>query len=255
MTTAAGDHWRAQLEGWAIPREILERAEASPWHLPPGCFALSANPPTPTTTDRCLQALDGGTVLDVGIGGGRASLHLGASTVIGVDARPAMLDRAVEEASRTGAHLMPVLGEWPDVADQAPHADVVVCSHVAYNVQQIEAFLTALHEHATRRVVLEVDASHPMTRTRPAWRTFWGIDRPIGPSWEDLAQVLRDLGIEPLSEDYLVPAHKGAVTDDEVVRLRTRLCLSPDRDQEVRAFLEATPRTPRHVVTLWWDTA
>ena len=44
---------------------------------------------------------------------------------------------------------------WPDVASQAPPADVVVSSHVLYNVPDIGPFLVALHEHARRRVVVE----------------------------------------------------------------------------------------------------
>ncbi len=253
MATAAGDSWRAQLEGWAIPPEILEQANVSPWHLPPGCFSPTANPPTPTTTARCLEALDGGSVLDVGIGGGRASLHLGASSVTGVDVRQQMLDRAAEEAARNGVVFDRVLGEWPDVSEEVDRFDLVVSSHVVYNVQQIEAFLAALVDHAATRVVLELDATHPMVKTRQAWREFWGLDRPDGPSWEDLTAVLRSIGVEPFTDEYLAPDHKGAVTDDEVVRLRTRLCLPMDRDRDVAAFLEATPRSPRHVVTLWWD--
>ena len=58
MTTAAGDHWRAQLEGWAIPQEILDHTDESPWQLPSRCFSPEANPATPTTTTRCLEALD-----------------------------------------------------------------------------------------------------------------------------------------------------------------------------------------------------
>ncbi len=254
METEAGHRWREQLAGWAIPNHILEAGDHSPWAMPSGCFAPGASPSTSATTERCAEVLGGGTVLDVGVGGGRASLHLPASRIIGVDVRPHLLELAVSEAKRHRIDFEPIVGEWPEVAGRVGCADLVVSSHVVYNVAEIESFVDALASHARKRVVLELDAAHPMCRIREAWWAFWELDRPDGPTWHDLADVLRSLGVETASVLTQVPAHKTEVTPDEVARLRTRLCLPEGRDPEVESWLSRQPRQPRSVVTLWWDT-
>ena len=214
---------------------------------------MGASPPTPATTERCAEVLGGGTVLDVGVGGGRASLHLSASRVVGVDVRPHLLDLAVNEARQRGIDFQAIVGEWPEVSTRVPSVDVVVSAHVVYNVAEIESFVEALASSARRRVVLELDSAHPMCRIRDAWWAFWELERPDGPTWRDLSDVLRSLGVECASIHTEVPTHKAEVTPNEVARLRTRLCLPEERDPDVEAWLRRQPRRPRSVVTLWWD--
>src|SRR6478752_7145999 len=105
----------------------------------------------------------GGTLLDVGCGGGRSSLPLGAAAtaVVGVDVQDAMLEQFAAAAVRRGIAATTVAGRWPDVAPAVDPADVVVCHHVAYNVPDIAPFLAALDDHARRGVVVEVTAVHP----------------------------------------------------------------------------------------------
>src|SRR5215218_7516140 len=76
MDTQAGGalaRWREQLDGWAIPAEILAAAPESPWGFPVGLFRSRARragegPPTPSTTEAARHLPDGGSVLDVGAG-------------------------------------------------------------------------------------------------------------------------------------------------------------------------------------------
>ncbi|MGH9300094.1 MAG: class I SAM-dependent methyltransferase, partial [Acidimicrobiales bacterium] len=85
--------WRRDLASWAIPARIMEAAPEEPWGLPPRLFAraaaasLEARQPTPSRAS-ALEALpEGGSVLDVGAGGGAASLPLAppASLLVAVD--------------------------------------------------------------------------------------------------------------------------------------------------------------------------
>ena len=69
--TDAAERWQAELAGWAIPDEILAQAPESPWGFPPELFAAPPDPIDTPSRDRALEALPpGGSVLDVGCGGG-----------------------------------------------------------------------------------------------------------------------------------------------------------------------------------------
>jgi hypothetical protein len=135
-----------------------------------------------------------------------------------------------------------------------------VCGHVLYNVPDLEPFVAALDQAATRRVVVEITAAHPLTATGWLWKRFWDLDRPDGPTWEDAVAVLREAGVAPSVEHWEAPGldatRPGAHSHDFVAFTRRRLCLPPEREPEVReALIERGPGGPRRLVTLWWDIA
>ena len=202
-----------------------------------------------------------GSVLDVGSGGGRASMALvpPAGTVVGVDHQQGMLDAFAEAALRRGVRSQEFLGDWPDVADDVPECDVVVCHHVAYNVADIVPFLQALDAHARRRVVIELPQHHPLSNTNSLWKQFWNLDRPERPTAADVADIARDLGFAvqfDLWEDETWGQRVTLPDDDRVRFARIRLCLTDDRDAEVAAALIAqADAQPRAVATIWWDVA
>src|SRR5512132_2734592 len=140
----------------------MSRAPESPWTFPPELFRCRVErarigDPTPTTV-RAAEALPGGgTVLDVGVGAGAASVRLSqqASWITGVDSSEAMTEEFRRAAAEAGVDAVPVLGRWPDVADEVEPADVVVCSHVLYTVGVLETFVRALDAHARCIVVIE----------------------------------------------------------------------------------------------------
>jgi SAM-dependent methyltransferase len=255
--------WREDLDSWAIPPEILAAAPETPWGCPTGLFARAAEEtlaaqaaaPTPSLR-RALEALpEGGSVLDVGAGGGAASLPLcpPAAAVTAVDQSPSMLAAFADLAGRRGIDHREVEGLWPVVADQVGPADVVVCHHVLYNVGDLVPFVAALTDHARRRVVVEITASHPQALLNPLWEHFHGVRRPTRPTADDAAAVLRDLGLDLGVEPFDAPPrwqHDGH-HDELVAFTRRRLCLPAERDPEVAAMLP--PLQPRPHVTLWWS--
>lgn len=263
--------WRADLESWAIPEEITANVRESPWALPTRMFARRADQelaaPGGPSHKRAAEALpEGGSVLDVGAGAGAASLPLArwAGALIGVDTDPAMLEAFAERATAIGVSVRVVTGRWPDIADQAPAADVVVCHNVLYNVPDILPFVRALTEHARRRVVVQLTARHPMTPLNPLWLRFHGLRRPRHPTAEDAVAVIRALGLRPQAESWTY-SHPTTFDDfaDLVEVTRRRLCLPHERSGEVAAALletgvdPAVPRDPggaaREAVTVWWD--
>jgi SAM-dependent methyltransferase len=261
MTGNAARRWREDLDSWAIPPEILDAAPESPWGCPPGLFTRAAQDaldkqaaaPTPSLR-RALEALpEGGSVLDVGAGGGAASLPLcpPAAAVTAVDQSPQMLERFADLAERQGIQHREVEGLWPDVGGQVGPLDVVVCNHVLYNVGDLVPFVTALTDHARRRVVVEITAMHPQALLNPLWEHFHGVARPTRPRADDAVAVLCDLGLKVGVEEFDGPLRWHDHPHDELVAFtRRRLCLPPERDPEVAALLP--PPVPRPHVVLWW---
>jgi SAM-dependent methyltransferase len=259
VATAAA-RWADQLAAWAIPPEILAAAPESPWGFPASIFRAPGDEAVIETPSRrrALEALpEGGTVLDVGSGGGAGSLPLcpPGGGIVAVDESAELLALLADGAQARGIDHAEVHGRWPDVAPAVGPADVVVCSHVFYNVPDLGAFALALTSHARRRVVVELTASHPLTAQAPLWRHFHGIDRPDGPTADDAVAVLEDVGLAVSSEHFAAPPRPGVRREDWVAFVRRRLCLPAERDAEVAAFLppEDGALTPRSAVTLWWD--
>jgi SAM-dependent methyltransferase len=254
--------WTADLASWAIPDEILAQADQPPWIHPVSMFTVSDDVVADSIShQRAREALPaGGSVLDVGSGGGRAAFALvpPAAHLIAVDHQQGMLDAFAAAADQRGVAHAEYLGDWPTIAPQVPSADVVVCHHVAYNVADIVPFLQALTDHAHRRVVLELPMNHPMSNMNALWKRFWNLDRPTKPTAHDLHDVLRSLGFPAEIEVWQDPTwgKRAELTEDERIRFaRIRLCLTEDRDGEIAAALQEEPNDePRQVATLWWDT-
>ena len=263
--------WRAQLEAWAIPEEILAAAPESPWGFPVGLFRARAeragagSRPTPSNREAARWLPPGGGVLDVGAGGGAASLPLAgvAGRVVGVDESSAMMEAFLAAAAGAGLRAEGVQGRWPQVAGRVGPADVVVCHHVLYNVADLAPFAAALTDHARRRVVVELTDRHPLVGLTPLWRRFHGLERPSGPTAGDAAAALDALGLDPRRQDWESGDRLGFDRFEELVAFtRRRLCLPADRDAEVaEALLEAGTREvggvwvgagPRRVSTLSW---
>jgi SAM-dependent methyltransferase len=260
-TTAAGasERWAAALAAWAIPAEILAAAPESPWGFPPRLFGtVDPAPPDTPSSRRALEALrEPGVILDVGAGGGRASLPLcpPGLAVVAVDSSPELLASFREEADRRAIEHREILGPWPEVAPSSAAADLVVCHHVLYNVAGIGPFISALTDHAGRRVVVETTTVHPQAALNEMWMRFHGLARPDGPGLDDLLAVLGELGIRAAVETFTrTPLSVGLSRDELVAMTRRRLCLPEDRDDEVDAALGERPRLfIDQAVCLWWE--
>ena len=271
---SALERWRDLLPRWGIPEEILAAAPESPWGLPPEMMrrraevAASAEPTV--SVRRGLEGLpEGGSVLDVGVGGGAASLPLAPHTarIVGVDGSERMLGVFRDAALAAGVEAVAIAGEWPEVAARVEPVDVVVCNHVLYNVQDLEPFARALDDHARQRVVIEITETHPLAWMRDLWMRFHGLERPDGPDAADALEALRELGLDVRREDETrAPRASGFDrSEDAVALIRRRLCLTADRDPEVaealgarlveRGGLWSAGPAEQTSVTLWWDRA
>lgn len=265
--TEAGQRWRTQLLAWAIPDDIVAQAEVPPWAHDPASFAVdeTIDPTSPIyELARELLPVEGGSVMDVGCGGGRSSLPLvpRATRLVGVDENPAMLARFAQAAEELGVEFCDIQGRWPDVVierelagDPLEPCDVVVCHHVFFNVPDLEPFVVALTAMARLGVVVVLPMHHPLAAWNDAWKHFWNLDRPSGPTADDAVAVLRALGLEPdVSVVPRPPMTRHADDPDAlVVSARRRLCLPSSRDDEIRQWIALhPPQFMREVVVLRW---
>lgn len=256
----ANRRWQQMLAAWAIPEELIARAPEPPYFFDPGVFIAAADDAVARSQDtvsdgvarEALQAE--GTVLDVGVGAGAASLRLRPTHVIGVDPNATLLNAFAARAARLGIAHTEVEGTWPDAAPRVPDADVVVCHHLVYNIPDLASFASALDSRARRRVVLELTAVHPMAWLAPYWMELHGLAQPDTPTAQDAAEVLVTLGFAVQQQRWQRAVEMiGELGDDQVARIARRLCLEASRVPELRRLLATTPPpTARDVVTMWW---
>lgn len=260
--TEAGERWRRALQTLAPPARVLDAAPDPAPTLEPERFRWrpeeDATRPVRPSRRRALEALPpGGTVLDVGVGGGASSLGLvpRAGLIVGVDPLAGMLAAFEESARAAGVAAQPVLGSWPEVADRVAPAHVAVSHHALYRHEAIEAFLAALTARAVHRVVLELSAQPPLAGLNRLWTAIHGEERPDWAVADAAEAVAHDMGLDVAREDVVLPPHRPEVTPALVAFARRRLYVGPDRDGEIEAYLRAREPQEQRVVALWWPGA
>ena len=164
----------------------------------------------------------GSVVLDVGAGGGRLALPLAldADRVIAVEPSPSMcrvLREVAEEFQVSNVEV--VESGWLDA--DVPKADVVICVHVLYVIQDIQLFVRKLEEHADRVIVVVYQAP-PQSQIYPLWEMVHGVQRLPLPSLPELLEVLKQLGIKPDVQVIRTGSSRGfdsfALARDQIAR-------------------------------------
>ena len=258
-TPRPADRWRELLQRSAVPQEIVDASPEPEATLEPERFRWrpeeDATQPVRPSRRRALEALpEGGTVLDVGVGGGASSLGLvpKPGLIVGVDPLEGMLESFQASAAEAGVAAKTVLGTWPEVADQVAAADVAVCHHAIYRVTELEDFLTALTERARRRVVVEVSARSPLSQVDALWKLLHGIDRPEWQVADEVEAVLKAMGVAVEREDMVLPPRAPEITPELVAFFRRRLYVGPERDPDIEQFLRNREPQEHRVIALWW---
>jgi SAM-dependent methyltransferase len=254
----AAQQWADELAAWTIDPQILAAAPESPYTFPPELFRADGVAPSPLL-DRAREVIDDrASVLDVGCGAGAASLPLAppARHIIAVDSQSTMLDALEAVARQRDLRVTRIDGRWPDVADRVSVCDVVVCSHVFYNVSELGPFALALSAHAGTRVVAELNTAHPWADLGPLWQRIHNQPRPAGPTADLAVDVLRENCIEPSRQEWVRPGPilEGPTLATYVGFTRRRLCVAVEREPEIAAYLAEHPPRGRPSVVLWWDT-
>ncbi|CAN5717285.1 hypothetical protein BH20ACT2_BH20ACT2_04550 [soil metagenome] len=245
-----------------MPQAIVDQAPEDEGSLAPERFRwrpeVDATQPTRPSRRRALEALpEGGTVLDVGVGGGASSLGLlpTAGRIVGVDPLAGMLESFEASARAAGVATRTVLGVWPDVVDEVEPADIVVCHHAVYRVVEIEDFVAALTARARHRVVLEVSARHPLASLDGLVQALHGFEPPDWLVADELFALLDSLGLAVEREDIVLAPQAREITPQLVAFTRRRLFVGAARDPEIESFLRAQQPREHRVAALWWPGA
>ncbi len=207
------------------------------------------------------------TVLDVGAGVGRHVLPLAplVSRVTAVEPSPAMRSHLESAVTQAGARNVEIVAEsWP-AAKVAP-ADLVVCSHVAYFVADIEPFLRRLDEVNRGRCVVVLRHVQRESAILDLFERIWHEPRCPEPTFADLFGVACQLGIWANVTNIIFAINLSYESLDEAVRLVKQDLLNPDGtdvDRQIREYLTErmiqrdgrwtfdAPPTPAGV--LWWE--
>jgi 2-polyprenyl-3-methyl-5-hydroxy-6-metoxy-1,4-benzoquinol methylase len=200
--TSAIQRWRRQVQAY---HEQTERAredagkETDFWAPVAGQFRDDPSRADDPVLNRIFQWVDAETtVLDVGGGAGRYAVPLakGCGSVTVVEPSQAMVDQLRAAASEAGVNNIEVVQENWETASVAP-ADLVLCAHVVYGVDDIAPFLEKLEQHARRRVVIVSHTKSPVSIAAPFWKAVHGEERVNLPALPELVPVLWEMGRFP----------------------------------------------------------
>lgn len=187
-------------------------------------------------------------VLDVGGGAGRFALPLALRCrgVTVVEPSPSMVAALEEGAREAGISNVSVVQRTWEEAEVPPH-EVVLCSHVLYGVEEVDAFLGKLVEHTGRTLLLLMMMEAPITVFDRAWRLVRGERRIPLPGLRLLLPVMWELGLYPDLEmvqrvpEQTFPERTFPDREAAVERLRQRLYIRPGTPEEAR-LLRLLPR-------------
>ena len=183
------------------------------------------------------------TMLDVGAGTGRFTLAFAplSQHITAVEPSNAMLQYLRQDLSERGLTNITMLQTtWQDAPTDLS-ADIVICCHVLYPIQDIVPFLTKLSAAARRACYLYLRATHVDALTAHLWRHFHGDERCLPPGYIHVLDVLFEMGMYADVEIVRLPISirypSLDVATDEMLE---QLILPPDEATrgELRSLLQ-----------------
>lgn len=263
--------WAERLDAWAIPQHLLDAVDESPYGWPQQLWkrrrdtVTSGEPPTTTIVHRLAHG--GGSIIDVGAGRGRASLPLAVRghPLRAVEPDPGMAAGMREDADALGLEVEVIEDRWPAAAERLSPAAVVMSANVVYDVRDIGPFVAAMHRLAERGVVIEMTAVHPWASMAPLYRALHGIERPEGPTVDDLVAVVEEIvGVSPTVDRWQRTGEMWFADWDEIIDYIGRRAVLPlERRHELRPLLEPdvverdgklfVGGIDRSLATVWWS--
>ncbi len=199
--------------------------------------------------DPLLEALRGhvrpeDTLLDVGAGGGRLALPLALScrSVTAVEPSPSMCAVLRETAEENGIENVSITeAGWLEASVEP--ADVSLCSHVVYVVEDIGSFVRKLESHSKRLVMCVLFQTAPQSQIYGLWEQVHGEPRHRLPCLPEFMPVLEEMGVRAEIEEVGGQGPRGFDSLEEARQLITRRLYvspgTPEMERLERALEEA----------------
>ena len=163
------------------------------------------------------------TLIDVGAGGGRLALPLALNCrrVVAVEPSPSMCAVLRETAAEHNIdNVSLVESDWLNAT--VGQAEIVLCSHVVYVVQDIGPFVRKLEDSAARRVLVVVYQAPPQSQTYPLWGRVHGTPRLPLPSLPEFREVLAEMDISPAISPFPGDPPRGFDSMEDALNQLTR---------------------------------
>ena len=231
-------------------RQLRAREEASGVDAESAAFRTYAaqlqadvreRPPSGLLMDMLRQHVrPDSVVLDVGAGPGRYTLPLArlAARVVAVEPSEQMADYLEENlAAAQIANAVVVRQRWQEA--DVPCADIVLCAHVLYDVEDVGSFVWRLDEHARRACFLLHHIGQYDPLLRALWQCVYDEERAPMPVVADLMPVLAELGLPASVAGTMAPTMRLSFRDiaEAVAYCTERMALRYD-DTAIRHRVE-----------------
>ena len=205
----------------------------------------------PTRTDDPIlnELLDhlrpGETWLDVGAGAGRFALPIARAldesggSVVALDPSGSMLESLREIAEDYDIeNVSTIHARWPPARPSDLEADVVLIAHVAYDIEEIGAFVDGLETAARRLCVAVLMERQPSSIADACWPPVHGEPRVALPALPDFLELLEARGRRP-SVTMLEREPRRFESRDALGGFLRRQLWIADGGEKERRFLEA----------------
>lgn len=226
------EQWDAAVRG---NREQAERVRESPAggdHYAPIADWFRADPDR--SGDEALDALlaraDGADAwIDLGAGAGRFALPLARRLrqMIAIEPSQGMRQALQQELQKHEIRNIQVWNQrWPH--PDPPRADMLLMSHVGYDIEPIQPFLDTIDRAASREALALLFDLAPGCLFHQLWQPVLGEPQVRLPAAADLAELLEARGAAVSVER--IPARGWSFPDREAAEraARMRLWLDPD---------------------------
>ncbi len=258
----AAARWADALEQWAIPQHIMDAAPEGPWRFPPAVFAwtpqraAAERPLVTLSRQRALDALgEGGTVLDVGAEGGRATFPWPPRRPWWSPSTPAPSFSA-PSPRRPSARASPT----------GPCTASGPCRPSGGAPGRRGLPPRGLQRGRPRALRPGSDRPRPPSGGRRVERRaphgerqrgVAGAARPgasdVSHGQRDAVAVLEEMGLAVRWEES-ERALPGRDRGEIIASARRLLCVGADRDAEIEALLGPDfEHRPRRIMTVWWN--
>jgi Methyltransferase domain len=222
---------------WHKARAALGEAATDVWEFCSPSFTADPRRTDDVEVVRLVrQVHPATTLLDVGGGAGRFALPLAlhCQHVTVIEPSASMGEHLRRLAAQAGIDNVSLVARRWEEAEVAP-ADVVLCAHVIYQIEDIQAFVTKLVAHAREQVLMPTFMRPPMARFAPFWPWIYGEEQHQVPGVAEFLPVLWEMDIYPHLEMF-APTPVRAFKDWQraLETLRQRLCVAPDTPPDAR---------------------